>query len=232
MSKQVLNDDERKLIRADIYSAEANEETDFTDKKIAFFVKNTLGRNVLDLGCVDHNESNWKSRYWLHKAIRAGAKKLIGLDYYADGVSKLNAIGFDVMEGDAQNFNLPDVFDVITAGDLIEHLPDLNGFFNSASKSLCLGGKLVVSTPNPWCWKYFLYHALYRKLTPVNKEHVSWFCLQTLENLSSRFGFEIINYEYSSRRLYERLAPLPSHLKHTTLCVVFEKVGDAHDQGN
>jgi len=209
LSKQVLNDEERDQIRADIYSAIKNEESDFCDKKISFFVRHVTAANVLDLGCVDHSKKNWKSRYWLHKAIHAHASKLVGLDYYADGVDNLNKIGFSVVKGDAQDFHFSEKFDVITAGDLIEHLPNLQGFFTSANSSLCVGGRLVISTPNPWCWKYLLFHLLRKKLTPINKEHVTWFCLQTLENLAGRFGFKIVEHEYSSRRFYERIVPLP-----------------------
>ena len=229
MSKQVLTEEERRLIRADIYFADQDEKTDFSDKKIAFFVRYVTGKNVLDLGCVDHSEQNWKSRYWLHKALRTVAKRLVGLDYYAEGVSKLNSVGFNIIVGDAQCFSMSEKFDVITAGDLIEHLPTLEGFFTSIRSCLTEAGRLVVSTPNPWCWKYLAYHMLHKKLTPVNREHVSWFCLQTLENLSGRFGFKIIDHEYSSRRLYERLIPIPSHIKHTTLGVVFEKISDGND---
>jgi SAM-dependent methyltransferase len=226
MNKQVLSQDERQSIRSDIYSTLKNEETDINDKKISFFMLHTAGRKVLDLGCVDHNESNWKSRYWLHKAIRISAKSVIGLDYYKDGVDKLKELGFNVTEGDAQSFKFNELFEVVTAGDLIEHLPNLDGFFNSINNSLVSDGKLVITTPNPWCWKYFLYHVFRRKLTPVNREHVTWFCLQTLENLAGRYGFIILKHEYSSRRFYEKIIPLPSHLKHTTLGVVFKKINE------
>lgn len=226
MSNQVLSTDERRSIRSDLYNASKDEESDTTDKKIAFFMRHSNGRKVLDLGCIDHDESNYKSRFWLHKAIRISAKSLIGLDYYSDGVEKLKAFGFNVIEGDAQSFKFNERFDVVTAGDLIEHLPNLDGFFKSINGCLENDGKLVITTPNPWCWKYFLYHVFRGKLTPVNREHVTWFCLQTLENLAGRYGFTMSEYEYSSRRFYERIMPLPSHIKHTTLGVVFNKISE------
>lgn len=223
MGKQILSKEERALIRADIYGAREDEAIAVEDKKLAFFMRHSAGKSVLDLGCIDHSENNWRSRYWLHKAIRSVARNLTGLDYYLEGVIKLKELGFNVMHGDAQSFKFDEKFDVVTAGDLIEHLPNLEGFFNSISNALSDGGKLVITTPNPWCWKYFLYHLIFKKLDRVNKEHVTWFCLQTLENLALRFGFKIIEYEYSSRRFYERVIPLPSRIKHTTLGVVFEK---------
>ena len=223
MPKQVLSDHERKLIRSNLYAARKDEETEVRDKKISFFMRHTKGKKVLDLGCVDHNENNWKSRFWLHKAIRLSAEYLVGLDYYPLGVIRLKELGFNVVEGDAQSFSFNEEFDVVTAGDLIEHLPNLEGFFLSVANVLCDNGRLIITTPNPWCWKYVLYHFFNPKLTPVNREHVAWFCLQTLENLSARFGFTIIEHEYSSRRLYERIIPLPAHLKHTTLNLVLKK---------
>jgi SAM-dependent methyltransferase len=226
MTKQVLTDKERKSIRSDLYSVDKNEETDVTDKKIAFFMRHTRGKRALDLGCVDHSEDNWKSRFWLHKAIKLSASYLVGLDYYAQGVKELKAMGFNVVEGDAQSFKFDEKFDVVTAGDLIEHLPNLEGFLSSIHGVLDKGGMIVVTTPNPWCWKYVFYHVLFKRLTPVNREHVTWFCLQTIENLVSRFGFVIIEHEYSSRRFYEKLIPLPAHLKHTTLGVVLQKVNE------
>ena len=223
MPNQILSESERRAIRADLYSAQSEENTEFHDPKIAFFVRHCEGRRVLDLGCVDHSKENWKSRFWLHKAIVSVARECTGLDYYEDGVASLREKGFNVIHGDAQRFSLPDRFEVVTAGDLIEHLPNLAGFLSSVNGALEENGMFAVTTPNPWCWKYLGYHAVYGKLTPVNREHVSWFCLQTLENLAERFGFEVNSYDYFSRRTYERFFPLPSRLKHTTLAVVFRK---------
>jgi 2-polyprenyl-3-methyl-5-hydroxy-6-metoxy-1,4-benzoquinol methylase len=221
--KQVLNADERKSIRADIYSSDVSQPIDFSDGKIAFFVKHSKGLKVLDLGSVDHFEDNWKSKFWLFKALADNAEHIVGLDYYKEGVDALNKEGFNIVFGDAQNFDFQEIFDVVTAGDLIEHLPNLHGFISSISRALNDQGSLVISTPNPWCWKYALYHFLFGKLKPVNREHISWFCPQTIENLFSRYGFEVVDYSYTSRRLYERLTPLPSRIKHTTLNVLLRK---------
>jgi SAM-dependent methyltransferase len=223
MSKQILSKDERASIRSDIYSANEDEAIAVQDKKLAFFMRFTRDKVVLDLGCIDHSENNWRSRYWLHKAIKSVARTLTGLDYYLEGVIKLKELGFNVIHGDAQSFKFDEKFEVITAGDLIEHLPNLDGFFSSVKNALIDDGVLVITTPNPWCWKYFLYHLFFKKLKPVNREHVTWFCLQTLENLALRFDLKIVEYEYSSRRFYERIIPLPSHIKHTTLGIIFKK---------
>lgn len=223
MTKQVLSSAQRKKIRARLYKSDFNQKPEPKDGKLQLFKKYTDGKVVLDLGCIDHDEENWRSKFWLHKAIKEVAKEVVGLDYYKEGVEKLRENGFDIVYGDAQKFDFDKKFDVVTAGDLIEHLPNLNGFMSSVRSALKKNGLFVISTPNPWCWKYYSYHALRGKLAPMNPEHVSWFCLQTLENLGSRYGFCINYYEYFSRRTYEKLVPLPAHLKHTTIGLVYEK---------
>ena len=221
---QILTENERKSIRANIYTENENQPIDYNDKKISFFVKHCRGKTVLDLGSVDHYEENWKSKYWLFKAIAENAKDIMGIDYYEKGVGDLKAKGFNIVYGDAQKFNVEKKYDVITAGDLIEHLQDLDGFINSIKAALIENGTLIISTPNPWCWKYILYHMIYGKMEPVNREHVSWFCIKTIENLFARYGFEVTEYSYTSRRLYEKYVPLPSRIKHTTLNVLLRKV--------
>ena len=46
----------------------------------------------------------------------------------ARGGRILKAQGFHVISADAECFDLGRTFDVIVAGDIIEHLGDLNGF--------------------------------------------------------------------------------------------------------
>ena len=221
--RQILNNIERKKIRAEIYRSRVNQKSSFKDGKVRFFTERYAGKRVLDLGSVDHFEENWKSKYWLFKGILEVADDLVGLDYYKEGVDALVDEGFNVVHADAQRFNLDDKFDVVTAGDLIEHIPNLEGFIKSIRDSLNENGIVVLSTPNPWCWKYLSYHLIFGKLDRVNKEHVSWFCLQTIENLFARFGFEIVGFSFTSRRFSEKVVPLPARLKHTTLNVELRK---------
>ena len=51
--------------------------------------------------------------------------------------------------GDAEHFALDRQFDTIVAGDLIEHLGNVEGFLKSVMGCLAPGGKLVIQTPNP-----------------------------------------------------------------------------------
>lgn len=223
MSRQFISDTERQLIRKDLYQTNQVESIKLNDGKLRFFIKNCKDKKVLDLGCVDHNPENYKSGFWLHKAISAYASSCIGLDYYKDGVNYLNNAGFNVVSADAQNFDLNETYDVIAAGDLIEHLTNFDGFFYSCWRHLVNDGLLLISTPNPWCWKYIMYYAFNRKMNRINPEHTVWFCERTLQLMAKRFGFSVSSVSFCSRRWWEKIIPLPSHLKHTTVNMVLTK---------
>jgi 2-polyprenyl-3-methyl-5-hydroxy-6-metoxy-1,4-benzoquinol methylase len=187
----------------------------FGDHKIAFVAKYCRNKDVLDLGCVQHDPHSYRSRYWLHKAIAAVAKSVVGLDLHEEGVRILKAQGYHVIAGDAESFDLGRTFDVIVAGDIIEHLGDLNGFLKSCKGHLQPDGRLLVSTPNPWYWRNTMKAVLHTEVSN-NPEHVCWICPRTLRQLVARHGMEVGEIQFGSRYLRDRLLPLPRGWKHTS----------------
>jgi 2-polyprenyl-3-methyl-5-hydroxy-6-metoxy-1,4-benzoquinol methylase len=216
----MLTESERKSIRSDIYvSDQYAEDIDFSDGKISFFMKYARNKRVLDIGCVDHHQKNFFSKYSLHRALKVVAKSVVGLDYYEEGIKAFKELGNDVILADAQHYDLNKKFDVISAGDILEHLENFQGFFESNIKHLADGGVIVLSTPNVFCWKYVLYTWAKGSADRVNPEHTCWFCIETLKLLINRYNLEIIETDFVSRRRWEKLIPLPRHVKHTTICV-------------
>ncbi len=201
------------------------EEIAYNDTKISFAIKYCRGKSVLDLGCVQHNPENFKSKYWLHKALKEVARVLVGLDLSEEGVKYLQSKGFNVILGDAQCFELKRKFDVIVAGDLIEHLEDFHGFFESCKKHLEPNGRIIISTPNIWHWKFIVKAALFGRVNP-NPEHTCWFDPQTLQQLAERHDLKMGEVEFGSRYLRDRLVPLPRILKHTSFHAEFLASGD------
>ena len=60
-------------IKGDYFEADISdfsERIEFNDPKIAFAVKYCKNKTVLDIGCVQHNPENYKSKYWQHKALK------------------------------------------------------------------------------------------------------------------------------------------------------------------
>ncbi len=197
-------------------------EPDFTDHKLAYVVARCRGRDVLDIGCVNHDPASYQSRYWLHGAIKRVARTAVGLDLYDEGIDYLRARGFDVRHGDAQRFELGQDFDVVVGGDVIEHLANLDGFLRSCLLHLRPGGSIVLSTPNPWYWRFPLKAALFGRVT-CNAEHALWLCPVTLAQLVARYGLEATDVEFGSRYLRDRLMPLPKGLRHTSFHVTLRR---------
>lgn len=190
----------------------------FNDHSINFFCKYSKGKTVLDLGCVNHNSLNYRSKYWIHKALCAVASDCVGMDIYEDGVNFLKEKGYNVFAGNAENFNLNRNFDVIVAGELIEHLGNVSNFIECAKTHLNPSGVLLLSTPNPWHWR-FIVKGLFSCDVKPNPEHVSWFCLPTLTKLLSQHNMVIIEIKYGSRYWSDRSLPLPPLIKYATLNV-------------
>lgn len=186
-------------------------DSDFRDHKIAFVIKYCSDKDVLDIGCVQHDPQAYKSRFWLHKAVKAVARSVHGLDLHEEGVRVLQAQGFDVVLADAENFALHRQFDVIVAGDIIEHLGDLNGFLTSCRTHLRPGGRL----PNPWYWRNTLKAALHSEVLN-NPEHVLWICPRLLRQLVRRHGMDVGEIQFGSRFMRDRVLPLPRGWKHTS----------------
>ncbi|WP_315789088.1 class I SAM-dependent methyltransferase [Fischerella sp. JS2] len=187
----------------------------FNDHKIRFIVKYSQGKDVLDIGCVCHNPESYKSKYWVHKAIKEVARSLIGIDLYQDGVEYLQKLGFNVVTADAQCFELGKKFDVIVAGDIIEHLEDFHGFLKSCKKHMHKDSRLLISTPNPWYWRNIIKAALNKEVNN-NPEHTCWLCVRTLRQLVNRHGMNIGEIQFGSTYLRDKIIPLPRGWKHTS----------------
>ena len=191
----------------------------FNDHKIRFVTKYCSGKSVLDIGCVQHNPENYKSKYWLHKAIKQVASSVVGIDLYEEGVKYLKDRGWNIVVADAQAFDLKQTFDLIVAGDIIEHLEDFHGFLTCCRNHMNNDSKLLISTPNPWYWKKTLQVILGGKVITVNPEHTCWFDPTTLRQLVRRHGFDIGEIVFGSTYLRDRIKPLPKGLKHTSFHV-------------
>ena len=155
------------------------------------------GKSVLDLGCIRHSaEFALKDADWLHKKIKGTAKKVVGVDYLPEEIAKVNANGYDVVLGDVTKpLELKEKFDVIVAGDLLEHLANMEGFFSNCKMLLKQDGALIITTPNPFYCQLFHYIAL-KKSFMVNPEHTCWVDPLCLLQLSRRFGFAVSEAAY------------------------------------
>lgn len=189
----------------------------WSDHRIRFFTSFARGKRVLDIGCVQHDPDNYRSPYWVHKALVAVADHVVGIDLYPEGVEYLRGKGYDVRLFDACDFDIGEKFDVIVAGDIIEHLDNVGGFLSSCRRSLRPDGVLLVTTDSPWFWRHIARAAVLGRVKN-NLEHVTWIDPVLLSQLAGRFGFDLRDDEvsYGAREWWLRCVPLPAPIKFPT----------------
>ena len=105
--------------------------------------------SVLDVGCSNGRFMKIILERFSEKNIR-----LQGADYSKTEVNEAKKEGLDVKLGNLENgLNFRDkTFDVIYAGEVIEHLYNPDFFLSEMNRALKAGGHLVFSTPNLCAW--------------------------------------------------------------------------------
>jgi SAM-dependent methyltransferase len=180
-------------------------------------------RTVLDVGAgsgIDRPD-------WMHALVATVATEVTGVELDPRLAARARDRGFDVVAADAQTFDLGRTFDVVWAGEIIEHLSCAGGFLDAARRHLEPGGRLVITTPNAFAISNFVYRIGGRPR--VNKGHTCWYDDVTLSQLLRRHGYEIEEVSYLPHRTPGRgralvagavRSVLPRHLAENTLFVV------------
>jgi 2-polyprenyl-3-methyl-5-hydroxy-6-metoxy-1,4-benzoquinol methylase len=151
------------------------------------------GKEVLDVGCVNHTldtRLGERGKYWLHEHLRQTARHVVGVDYEAADIAKMKQEGYDVVEADATNFDLGRKFDVVVAGEIMEHVVNPAGFLQSVKRHLKPGGFLVTSTPNANCLIFFLENLILGREID-NSDHVCIYSPTTIAKMFEKCGFEL-----------------------------------------
>ena len=73
---------------------------------------------------------------------------------------------------------------------MIEHLTNIDGFFQNIRRLLAPGGILIISTCNPFYREEFFYTAFKNSIFQ-NPEHTCWIDPQSMEQLLGRFCFQV-----------------------------------------
>ncbi len=181
------------------------------------------GRRVLDVGA----GSGINRDDWMHALVASAAAAAVGVELDPVLAERARSLGYDVRAGDAEALAFDAAFDVVWAGELIEHLSCPGAFLDGARRALVPGGELVLTTPNAFAISNFVYRLGGRPR--VNKGHTCWFDEITLSQLLDRHGFDVIEVSYVGHRTPGRAravlarsvrALLPSRLAQNTLLVV------------
>jgi SAM-dependent methyltransferase len=148
------------------------------------------GRRVLDLGCRDGA---------LTQAYTTG-NEVVGVDADRDALAEAAKLGIETQWADLDEA-LPfedESFDVVVAGELLEHLRDPARFASEVRRVLRRGGAFVASVPNAFRLKNRLRFLIGRK--PENDPtHLHMFSPDELRELLS--GFENVQLDFIAGRL-------------------------------
>ncbi len=169
------------------------------------------GRSVLDIGAV----SGYLRADWMHAQIAAVAARAVGVDVDSAGVEAVQARGYDIRLGDAQELGFDEQFEVVFAGELIEHLANCGAFLEAARRHIAPGGKLIVTTPNAFCFTNFVYRLGFK--ARIHHEHTCWFCEDTLAALLVRCGYRVLQTKYLPHRTPGRGRRVAATLAHSIL---------------
>jgi hypothetical protein len=171
------------------------------------------GKRVLDIGAMDETsvEVKGKTELWLHGRLAKVARSVLGVDNSAkipdEGIQ--TSPNSRIIHGDAYQvgeFILQGHdFDVVIAGEFIEHIPNVLLFFQNMAKHPALKGKtLVCTTPNSTSVLQFLVGLFSRE--SQHEDHLHIFSYKTLSTLCARAPFKswrLIPYytDFSEARL-------------------------------
>lgn len=157
-----------------------------------FILEMCARKKVLHLGCADapYTAERLQTGTWLHDKVTAVSAECLGVDMEQKSIEWLaETHGItNIVCGNAEALDsLNDTFDVVLAGEIIEHLNNPGNFLETARRVLKPNGKLLITTTNAFCLRRFLRIPFgYESIHP---DHTYYYSHATLEALAGRFGY-------------------------------------------
>ena len=150
------------------------------------------GKKILDIGIAEHHIAHYNNKQdWKHGRIKHVSSECLGMDIIQSMVDRLNSDGFDCICVDAtSDFDIGRRFDYVHIGDVIEHVNNPVSLLKFASRHLNVGGKIIVTTPNPYFIKFIL-KVIKEGLLVANFEHVSWVTESMALEIAFRAGVSL-----------------------------------------
>ena len=152
---------------------------------VAEFAPYRQTNRLLDIGCGAGN------------LLRAGRKSgwdAQGVDVAVNAAKHVRELGFEVFQGELRDAHFPSAyFDVITAAELLEHLPDPRAELNEIARLLRPGGLFWTTTPHACGLAARVLGLKWRCISPP--EHLQLFSANGLKSLMRDVGFREIRVQ-------------------------------------
>ena len=164
-------------------------------QRVDFIKAISQGQKVLHLGCTNwpYTQDSLEKNMLLHFELEKTASGLWGFDFDQAGIDILQKEGVrNLFQADLENLDavpLNETFDVIIAGEMIEHLSNPGLFLKGIQRFMTPSTKLVITTINAFSAMRFTIYGLRGKggiNEPVHPDHVAYYSFRTLKLVLER----------------------------------------------
>jgi ubiquinone/menaquinone biosynthesis C-methylase UbiE len=146
------------------------------------FARYRQANRLLDVGCGAGN---------LLLAARKNGWDAQGLDVSPNAAKHVRKLGFEVFQGELRAANFPSGhFDVVTAAEFLEHLPEPRSLLTEVARVLRPGGLFWTTTPHARGLSARVLGVKWRCIWPP--EHLQLFSAKGLKSLMREVGFRDI----------------------------------------
>jgi SAM-dependent methyltransferase len=174
-------------------------------QRVDFIKDICLGRSVLHLGCTNYpyTKDAIENQMLLHFELEKIASEIYGFDFDQEGLDLLREKGSgNLYKADLEHLEdvaLTKTFDVIIAGETIEHLSYPGLFLDGIKRFMSTEASLVITTVNAYCAMRFVQYALRGNgglNEPVHPDHVSYYSYRTIKLLLERHELELADFYF------------------------------------
>ena len=171
---------------------------DIKRKRIQFFldfIRDRKNCKILDIGC--------QNGAFCHELFLRG-HKAYGVDVVEERISEARQqfpqINFECANSEQKLPFTNNFFDIVWAGDIIEHIHFTDSFINEINRVLRIGGFFVLSTPMHNRLKNVIISLCrFEKHFDPEFPHLRFYTLNSLENVLKKRGFNIEEVRYIGR---------------------------------
>jgi 2-polyprenyl-3-methyl-5-hydroxy-6-metoxy-1,4-benzoquinol methylase len=182
-------------------------------------------QSILHLGCSDapFTAALLQANELLHLKLLKQNPNIIGFDLSTTGTQLLRRACPDskFICGNAEALDEhfgPNTFDLMIAGEMVEHLSNPGSFFEACAKVLSPDGVLLLTVPNTFGIRRYI-HSLFG-VENYHPDHTFYFSENTLGTLAGRYGFSVFRSRYYGspmtgswlkRALYTCIETIPAY---------------------
>src|ERR1044072_1461672 len=205
-------------------------------QRVQFIKDACRGRKVLHLGCTNwpYTAEALENNSLLHLELNDLASELWGLDFDQKGLDVLAGKGIThLYRADLEKLDELDInetFDVIVAGEIIEHLNNPGLFLRGIQRFMDARSTLLITTVNAYCGFRLLYYALRGKgglSEPVHPDHVAYYSYSTLSLLVKRAGLDVSRFFfYDLGPEHRKVAPWHTKLANDISVKISKQLAD------